>query len=105
MLNGVAGGAARYRLQPEVEILSPVTGDKADELAAACPGLFSVQGSGAARTAVAGDARAHELLLEKVLTRVAHTLLLRLLVCTCWGELVFGHALLWRALCSAPPPG
>jgi hypothetical protein len=58
--------ASRYRLQPEVELLSPVTGDKADELAGACPGLFTVEGSGPGRRAVAGDARAHELQLEKV---------------------------------------
>ncbi len=58
--------ACRYRLQPEVAILQPVVGPKADALAAACPGLFTVEGSGASRRAVAGDARQHEKQLEKV---------------------------------------
>ena len=58
--------ASRYRLQPEVELLSPVTGEKADELASTCPGLFTVEGSGPGRRAAAGDARAHEQQLEKV---------------------------------------
>lgn len=69
MLRGGAGGC-RYRLQPEVVILEPVLGDKADALAAACPGLFGVEDRGAARRAVAGDARQHEKQLEKVRQRL-----------------------------------
>lgn len=59
-------GVCRYRLQPEVVILEPVVGSKADSLAQICPGLFTVEGSGPSRRAVAGDARQHEKQLEKV---------------------------------------
>ena len=58
--------AARYQLRPEVALLAPVEGARADELAAACPGLFRVEGAGPQRRAVAGDARAHPNQLEKV---------------------------------------
>lgn len=57
----------RYRLQPEVVLLEPVVGEKADKLAGLCPGLISVEGSGQQRRAVAGNARQHEKQLEKVL--------------------------------------
>jgi hypothetical protein len=52
--------------------MEPVVGAKADSLAAACPGLFSVEGSGPSRRAVAGDARQHEKQLEKVCARYSH---------------------------------
>ncbi|CAL8469321.1 g8862 [Coccomyxa elongata] len=57
---------AWYRLQPEVVILEPIVGSKADSLAQICPGLFTVEGSGPSRRAVAGNARQHEKQLEKV---------------------------------------
>lgn len=47
-------------------LLAPVAGARADELAAACPGLFTVEGAGPQRHAVADDARSHPEQLEKV---------------------------------------
>lgn len=57
---------AWYRLHPEVAITAPITGDDADALAAALPGLVAVDGAGAGRRAVvAAPARGAEKLLEK----------------------------------------
>jgi hypothetical protein len=53
---------AWYRLHPEVVLLQPVSGADADELAAAVPGLFSVQEG----QLVVGEARQHEDKLERV---------------------------------------
>ena len=63
---GEKSHACRYRLQPEVVLQREVMGEQADQLAAELPGLVSVRGNGASRKAVAGDARQHEKLLEKV---------------------------------------
>ena len=51
----------RYRLHPEIVFKKPVTGAAAEELAAACPEVFSV----ADGRAVSLDARGNELHLEK----------------------------------------
>ena len=55
----------RYRLHPEIVFKKPVTGAAADELAAACPEVFSVANG----HAVSLDARSNELHLEKVRSR------------------------------------
>lgn len=54
--------ARRYRLHPSICIKKPVAGAAAEELAAACPEVFSVAGD----RAVAKPARGNELYLEKV---------------------------------------
>jgi hypothetical protein len=54
--------ACRYRLHPSICIKKPVAGAAAEELAAACPEVFSVAGD----RAVAKPARGNELYLEKV---------------------------------------
>uniref|UniRef100_A0A383VU15 DNA-directed RNA polymerases I and III subunit RPAC1 n=2 Tax=Tetradesmus obliquus TaxID=3088 RepID=A0A383VU15_TETOB len=53
---------AWYRLHPEVVLLQPVAGADAQELAAAVPGLFTVQDG----QLVVGEARQHEDKLERV---------------------------------------
>eukprot|EP00879_Flechtneria_rotunda_P029196 GHRR01031476.1.p1 GENE.GHRR01031476.1~~GHRR01031476.1.p1 ORF type:complete len:114 (+),score=34.73 GHRR01031476.1:366-707(+) len=53
---------AWYRLQPEVVLLQPVTGDDAQQLAKYVPELFSVQDG----QLVVGEARQHEHKLEQV---------------------------------------
>uniref|UniRef100_A0A7S1T811 DNA-directed RNA polymerases I and III subunit RPAC1 n=1 Tax=Tetraselmis chuii TaxID=63592 RepID=A0A7S1T811_9CHLO len=59
---------AWYRLKPEVVLLKPVTGEMADELVAACPGLFVTTGSGEAKSTQVTDPLKHGHLLEKVRT-------------------------------------
>eukprot|EP00873_Tetraselmis_striata_P013136 jgi/Tetstr1/433400/TSEL_002395.t1 len=59
---------AWYKLKPEVVLLQPVTGELADELVAACPGLFSIQGTGKAKSVAVSDPLKHTNLLEKVRT-------------------------------------
>ena len=46
--------------------LQPVTGELADELVEACPGLFVLTGKGSNRSAEVTDPIKHEMLLEKV---------------------------------------
>lgn len=47
--------------------VQPITGDRADEIAQECPGLFEVKGKGKSREAKANSAREHPKLIEKVL--------------------------------------
>ena len=56
--------------------MQPITGERADEIAQECPGLFEVQGEGKSRKAKANSAREHPKLIEKVL-------LICLALCTC----------------------
>ena len=62
-----------------VSHVQPITGERADEIAQECPGLFEVQGEGESREAKANLAREHPKLLEKVL-------LIGLTLCTCMLE-------------------
>eukprot|EP00879_Flechtneria_rotunda_P024734 GHRR01026240.1.p1 GENE.GHRR01026240.1~~GHRR01026240.1.p1 ORF type:complete len:156 (+),score=48.39 GHRR01026240.1:1296-1763(+) len=59
---------AWYRLQPEVVLLQPVTGDDAQQLAKYVPELFSVQDG----QLVVGEARQHEHKLEQVRRLLEH---------------------------------
>ena len=100
----------RYRLQPEVVLQRELMGEQADQLAAELPGLVSVQGNGASRKAVVGNARQHEKLLEKVgcassslKTQTPLTLIDRLQVlCTCPAHLsegkIEGHLTGYRTI-------
>lgn len=54
-----------YRLLPSAALLQAVDGDLADELSEELPGLVTVEGKGPHRRAILGEARDHELLLEK----------------------------------------
>ena len=56
--------------------MQPIEGERADEIAQECPGLFEVEGKGKTRKAKANSAREHPKLLEKVL-------LFGLTSCTC----------------------
>lgn len=59
-----------------VSHVQPITGERADEIAQECPGLFEVKGEGDSREAKANSAREHPKLIEKVL-------LICLILCTC----------------------
>lgn len=50
-----------------VSHVQPIKGERADEIAHECPGLFEVKGEGESREAKANSAREHPKLLEKVL--------------------------------------
>ena len=47
--------------------VQPITGERADEIARECPGLFEVKGKGKSREAKANPAREYPELTEKVL--------------------------------------
>lgn len=47
--------------------VQPITGERADEIAQECPGLFEVKGKGKSREAKPNSAREHPKLIEKVL--------------------------------------
>ena len=55
------GAVGRYRLHPEIVFKKPVTGAAAEELAVACPEVFSVESG----QSVARAARGNEVHLEK----------------------------------------
>lgn len=57
---------AWYRLLPEVILLQEVTGDDARHLAKEMPNLFWVEGEGKQAVARVGNAREHEMQLEKI---------------------------------------
>ena len=50
-----------------VSRVQPITGERADEIAQECPGLFEVEGNGESREAKVNSARDHPKLIEKVL--------------------------------------
>ena len=59
----------------DVSHVQPITGERADEIAQECPGLFEVKGKGKSREAKVNSAREHPKLIEKVLVIVCSCIL------------------------------